>query len=83
MVSRIDYVRPRNMLSQLLKQARHRLGYGQRTMAKAVGVTQPTWARYETGQHWPSWQVVTRVKQLLKADPETPLADILNLATEP
>lgn len=71
------------MLLQLLKQARHRLGYGQRAMAKAVGVTQPTWARYETRQHWPSLRVITRVKQLLKADPKTPLVDILDLPIAP
>lgn len=61
-------------LGQLFKKARQKRRVGQRHMAKAVGVNPSNWARYETGERWPSLRVVNAVKKLLKISEDQPLS---------
>lgn len=44
---------PRGKLAESLRQARSTLGWTQAEAATALGTTQPTWARWESGSAKP------------------------------
>jgi len=60
-------------LSLLLKQARTKLGLGQRRMAQKLGVSHSAYTRYETGERWPSSKAISKLKGLLNIPEHIPL----------
>lgn len=61
-------------LGELFKKARRKLRVSQRFMAKVVGVNPSNWARFETGERWPSLRALNAIKKLLKISEDQPLS---------
>ena len=66
-----------NTLGEEIKQARDNLGMSQKTLAGLLGVqTQTVW-RWEKGEREPSWEILQKIAELLKAPKLTaPLDDL-------
>lgn len=67
-------------LALLLKRIRREQRCGQRSMALAVGIPASNWARFETGERWPSLKTIKGLKRLLGMEQDQALADGEKLA---
>lgn len=63
----------KSLWSAFFKSLRKPGSRSQKALAKITGVDQSTWARYETGERWPTLEVVTRLKRFLKVPEEASL----------
>ena len=58
-----------NGIGTQIEARRERAGLTQDQLARLVGVTQGTVAKYEAGKRMPSWPVLRKLAEHLKCDP--------------
>lgn len=54
------------MLSERLKELRKEKGYTQKQISELIGISQTTYAGYETGEHMPSLEILIRIADIFK-----------------
>lgn len=57
---------PSRRVSEWLKLVRQGLGYSQERMARALGIDEDTWRRWEAGRRLPPSQYIERIKRFLE-----------------
>jgi len=65
----------KTQLAELLRTIRKRRGSGQRAIAKSVGIPASNWARFETGERWPTLRVINNLKRILNIPPGAALSN--------
>lgn len=65
----------KSQLAELLRRIRKSRGNGQRAIAKSVGIPASNWARFETGERWPTLNVINNLKRILNIPSGAALSD--------
>lgn len=64
------------ILGQVIEEKRKKLGLGQGDLARALGISQPSWSRIEKGLSIINAEQLNIVAKTLQEEPHTLLADV-------